>query len=92
MYYIVTSGCKTGDILNLVCRLKVLYADMFSTILTTCSRFDSSLYPIELCSLSNQLHHWSDLTLQVDELSTGLSKDVHGQVRVSTLTLRCMFR
>ena len=78
--------------MNLVCRLRVLYADMFTTILTTCSRFDSSLYPIELCSLSNQLHHWSDLTLQVDELSTGLSKDVHGQVRDSTPTLRCMIR
>jgi len=49
-------------------------------MLTSCARDqDGDLY-----NLCNQLSYWSDLTFHVDDLSTGLSKDVHGQVCCDT--------
>ena len=78
-YVLLLVGVNTVDILNMVCKVKTLYPQMFSTFLTVCHRPDPSA--THNLSLSQQLTHWSDLTLHVDQLSTGLSKDVHGQVR-----------
>lgn len=77
------AGVKTSDVLNLICKVKTQYSSYISTFLTVSCRFASDTTGCAIVSLSNQLSHWSDLTFDVDELSTGISKDVHGQVRFS---------
>jgi len=70
----------TADILHMVCELKS-GCTCVSTIVTTSLRLSESTHSEEAVSLDKQLSHWSELLFHVDELSTGLSKDVHGQVR-----------
>ncbi|XP_067951076.1 elongator complex protein 6-like [Watersipora subatra] len=73
-------GVEMVDILNMISRVKFLYPNTFTTYVTSTSQYaelsDSG-------ALSNQLTHWSDLKFDVNQLSTGLSKEVHGQLKIS---------
>ncbi|KAF6024111.1 ELP6 [Bugula neritina] len=77
-------GVTTSDILHMVCELKS-GCTCVSTIVTTSLRLSESTHSEEAVSLDKQLSHWSELLFHVDELSTGLSKDVHGQLRIHRL-------
>ena len=63
----------------LVLELRSKHSEKFSSLLTTSLSFDTETSPA-LSSLTNQLRHWSHLSLSVEELSTGLAKEVDGQV------------